>query len=82
MRKIKIKKKEEYKDSGPDLYDRYFEKYKVKSKDLKFISGWKGFETIRGLVMNTSYKDGIGSLISNKDRLDILIEDRIIKNNF
>lgn len=79
MRKIKVKKKEEYKDSGPDLYDRYFEKYKVNSKDLSFIPGWKGFGTNRALVMNTSFKDGIGSLISNEDRLDILIEDRIMK---
>lgn len=82
MRKIKNKKEEEYKDSGPDLYDRYFEKYKVKSKDLKFIPGWKGFGTKRALVMCTSSNDGIEDLISNSDRLDILIEDRIIKNNF
>nr|DAX52037.1 MAG TPA: hypothetical protein [Caudoviricetes sp.] len=77
MRKIKTKK-EEYEDNGPDLYERYFEKYNLNSKDTIIISK----DTMnKFLVKNTSYKDGIGDLISKSDRLDVLIEDRIINNN-
>lgn len=77
MRKIKTKK-EEHEDNGPDLYERYFEKYNINSKDAIIISK----DTMnKFLVKNTSYKDGIGDLISKSDRLDVLIEDRIINNN-
>ena len=77
MKKIKSKK-EEYKDNGPDLYERYFEKYNINSKDTIII--YKDIMN-KFLVKNTSYKDGIGDLISNKERLDVLIEERIINDN-
>ena len=78
MRKINSEK-EEYEDSGPDLYERYFEKYNVNSKDTIIIAKNTMMKT---LVKNTSYKDGIiCDLISNADRLDILIQERIENNN-
>ena len=77
MRKIKTKK-EEHEDNGPDLYERYFEKYNLNSKDTIIISK----DTMsKFLVKNTSYEDGIGDLISKSDRLDVLIGERIINNN-
>ena len=77
MRKIKPKK-EENKDTGLDLYEKYFEKYNVNSKDTVIISR---DTMIKFLVKNTSYKDGVGDLISKSDRLDVLIGERIINNN-
>lgn len=78
MRKLNSEKKE-YKDSGPDLYERYFEKYNVNSKDTIIIAKNTMMKT---LVKNTSYEDGIiCDLISNADRLDILIQERIENNN-
>ena len=78
MRKINSEK-EEYEDSGPDLYERYFEKYNVNSKDTIIIAKNTMMKT---LVKNTSYKDDIiCGLISNADRLDILIQERIENNN-
>lgn len=77
MRKLNTKEKE-YEDSGPDLYERYFEKYNVNSKDTIVIAKNTIMKT---LVKSTSYGDGIGDLISNSDRLDILIQERIENNN-
>lgn len=76
MRKLNSEK-EEYEDSGPDLYERYFEKYNVNSKDTIIIAKNTIMKT---LVKSTSYADGIGDLISNSDRLDILIQERIENN--
>lgn len=78
MRKLNTKGKE-YEDSGPDLYERYFEKYNNISKDIIIMGKNTMMKT---LVKNTSYKDGIiCDLISNADRLDILIQERIENNN-
>lgn len=77
MRKLN-REKEEYEDSGPDLYERYFEKYNVNSKDTIVIA--KNI-IMKTLVKSTSYDNGVGDLISNSDRLDILIQERIENNN-
>ena len=76
MRKLNSEK-EEYEDNGPDLYERYFEKYNVNSKDTIVIAKNTIMKT---LVKSTSCGDGIGDLISNADRLDILIQERIENN--
>lgn len=78
MRKLNSEK-EEYEDSGPNLYERYFEKYNVNSKDTIIIAKNTMMKT---LVKTTFYKDDIiCDLISNADRLDILIQERIENNN-
>lgn len=72
MKKIKRNTKE-YKDSGPDLYEIYFNNY-------SYIGNGRN-SMIDFLVKHTYSKDSIvGDFISNKERLMVLIKDRIESN--
>lgn len=71
MRKIKLKT-EEYKDNGPDLYKMYF------NNNTSINYGRNSMTYC--LVKNTCYKDEVGKLVSNEDRLMVLVEDRIQSN--
>lgn len=68
---IKIKLNDEkYKENGPDLYEIYFKKY-------SYIDNGRN-SMIYFLAKTTHSKDSIvGDLISNKERLMVLIKDRI-----
>lgn len=69
MKKIKRNTKE-YKDSGPDLYEIYFNNYSYIDKGRNNM--------IYFLAKTTHSKDSTGGdLISNKERLMVLIKDRI-----
>ena len=82
MRKIKPKSEDHSKDSGPDLYEKYFEKHNIGPEYHDTSCEYKYDIMKKVLVKGTNYKDDIiGELISNQDRLDILVEDRIIENN-
>lgn len=73
MRKIKHSIEEyKYKDSGPNLYEMYFNNHTSINYGRNSI--------IRCLVKNTCSKDEVGKLVSNEDRLMVLIEDRIQSN--
>ena len=71
MRKIKLKM-EEYKDNGPNLYEIYLTNH----VDIDYGKN----SMMDCLAKNTCSKDEIGQLISNEDRLMVLIEDRIQSN--
>lgn len=87
MRKIKPKREDHSKDSGPDLYEIYFKKHNIDPNDCMYdiinsvIDNINNNTMRKILVKGTIYNDDLGRLISNEDRLDTLIEDRIIENN-
>nr|DAL05482.1 MAG TPA: hypothetical protein [Caudoviricetes sp.] len=66
---IKIKLNDEkYKENGPDLYEIYFKNYSHIGRN----------SMIYFLAKTTHSKDSmVGDLISNKERLMVLIKDRI-----
>lgn len=71
MIKIKLNTKK-YEENGPDLYEIYFKKY-------SYIDNRNNM--IYFLAKTTHSKDSIvGDLISNKERLMVLIKDRIDSN--
>lgn len=72
MIKIKLNN-EKYEENGPDLYEIYFKNY-------SHIDNGRN-SMIYFLAKNTSSKDSIvGDLISNKERLMVLIKDRVQSN--